>query len=201
MLPWLSDRLVTLFSRGSEGRRRMRRSAHGSSVFATAARVWSEVADARGLEAVDDPMRRELRYAGAIRGLPCELALEDTGESFATWLTVERTADLPAAVRVVRAAPMAALAARILRRRHASGDADFDAVFLITSASALAVTMALDEDARAALLAVAHRLPELNVSSRAVALRMQGVELGHDALLALIDALVRAPTAAAMPYR
>jgi hypothetical protein len=200
VLEWLSDQLVDLTVRGVE-RRRRRRSLHLTSVFATAVRVWSEVAAARGLVAVDDPTRRELRYAGALRGLPCELALVDSGASFATWLTVQRAAELPADVHVAGAAPMAALAARVVGRRRATGDDDFDAAFLTTSASVRAVALALDEGARAALLAVAHRLPRARFSPRRVSLQMQGAELGHETLLDLLDALVRAPATAAVAYR
>jgi hypothetical protein len=199
VLPFLSERLMALFQRGL-GDRRTRRSSHLSSVFLTAARIWSEVAEARGLEAVDDPMRRELRYAGAIRGMPCELALLDVGEGFVTVLRVEK-AELRGEVRVVPRAPLASLAHRLLGRRHVTGDEAFDAAFLTTSTSVRAASATLDTEARAALLAVAHRLPVLELGRGGLALQMQGVELGHDALLALLDALVRAPASAAMPYR
>ena len=102
---------------------------------------------------------------------------------------------------MVAAAPLASLATRLLGRRYSTGDEAFDAAFLTTSTSAQAASAALDAEARAALLAVAHRLPELDFGRRGFALRMQGVELGHEALLALLDALVRAPASAAMPYR
>jgi hypothetical protein len=192
--------MMALFHRGLADRR-LRRSSHLSSVFVAAARVWAEVAESRGLEAVDDPTRRELRYAGAIRGIPCELALLDTGQGFVTVLRVEKAADVAGDVRVVAAAPLASIAQRLLGRRCATGDEAFDAAFLTTSTSAQAPAVLLDAEARAAILAVAHRLPELDLGRRGVALRMQGAELGHEVLRDLIDALVRAPTGAAMPYR
>ena len=198
MLPFITNYLLSLHNR----RRRRAGLASGAraGVFATAARIWSEVAAARGL-AGDDPDQPGLRFAGAIHGVGCELVLDDERLIFRTSLRVILPTEAATRMRLSPSETGWARTVRLLGRRIRSGDAEFDHCFTVAADSEDVALAVLDATTRAALMSVRERAPHVRWEQREILVEMDGAELGHDVLLDLIDAFVRAPGAPLTPYR
>jgi hypothetical protein len=193
--------LMALHAASFGAQRRMVVAGQHASVLGMARRLWSEIAEARGLDLVTDP-ESVLRFEGAIRGVRCELSLlEDPASGFRTTLRAALPATAPSRVCVGPARTTWAMAAAVLGRRVRTGDVEFDRAYSVTSDPRRTARTPVDAAARAALLAVRHRAPRLVRDGREVFLEMDGAELDQPALLDLVDALVCPPERDAAPYR
>jgi hypothetical protein len=174
------------FMRLYRGQRRRGRVVQ-STVPEVAARVWGEVASARGLAEIAAENGPLLSFTGTVRGVPCTLDLLEVPGSIVPRTRVAATRhDDGQWLRVGTASAARRLGATLAGRRVATGDAGFDAAFVARGDGAV-----LDEVVRAALEAVGPRYPELRVAGAEVELTMEGAELVHECLGAVLDAVVR----------
>lgn len=162
------------------------------STMAMIERVWMEVAEEQKLT-VDAAGALGIR--GDVEGVPCEVELGETAEGICT---VARAHRLPEIAQRLQVSPrdLAAKARALFGAKTTeTGDALFDAAFVVTASPEGFVSQALDEATRQTLLLLAPRAPMLTYDGSTLELTMAGAELVHEhlsALLALLAHVARA---------
>lgn len=187
--PIISSMLMGLFQ-GAQARRRRPTSSVDATIRRVAAGVWMEVGAAHGLELTADP---ELALRGTIRGVVCEIAL--VGEGATTFTLGKGTHDRTLGGHLA-IAPMSfarAVAAHVTGSRVQTGDREIDESFIILSDPPLLADALLDDEVRAALLAMRSRNPHVAIEGDAITLELEGTEMVHENVHAIVGLLSRVP--------
>ena len=74
-----------------------------------------------------------------------------------------------------------------------SGDREFDESFVVVSSSPRLAEAVLGDEVRTGLMAMRSRNPHLAIEGDAVTLELEGPEMVHENLHAIVDMLSRAP--------
>jgi hypothetical protein len=181
--------LMSLFQ-GAQARRRGPTSSVDATIRRVAAAVWTEVGTPHGLELTTDP---ELALRGTVRGVVCEVAL--VGEGAATFTLGKGTHGKSLGGRLA-IAPVTlgrAVAARVTGRRVRIGDREIDESFVILSDSPSLADAFLGDDLRTALLAMRSRNPHIEIEGDAITVELEGTEMVHENLHAIVALLSRVP--------
>ncbi|MBI4951148.1 MAG: hypothetical protein HY908_03880 [Myxococcales bacterium] len=166
----------------------------GSSTHDVVLRVWREVVEPEEMSLADAPEGVVFLLAGSWHGHPCELALVRVKGSIVPRTRVRSSAaSAEARLRVAPRSAWRGLAAGVTGQRVRTGDLDFDRAFVVTGAAG---ARALDAASREVLLFERAREPELRIARGELVLHMEGAELGHESVAALLDACVRIARAA-----
>lgn len=179
--------LMGLFQ-GSQARRRRPTSSVDAIIRRVTAGIWSEVGATYGLELATEP---ELTLRGTVREVLCEITL--VGEGAATFTLANGIHDRSLGGRLA-VAPVSfgrSVAARLTGSRVQTGDREFDEGFVILSEPASFASTFLNDDMRAGLLAMRLRNPHVSVGSDAVTIELEGTEMVHENLHAIVGILSR----------
>lgn len=192
MYPIISAMLTGLFL-GAQARRRRPTSSVDTTIRRVAAGVWSEVGAVHGLELTADP---ELALTGAVRGVACEIALVGEGAATFTLCRGAHNRSLGGHLVLAPASFGRVVAARVTGRRVQTGHPEFDESFVVVSDSRALADAFLSDEARPMLLATRSRNPHLAINGEVVSLELEGTEIAHENLHAIVRLLSRAPSSA-----
>jgi hypothetical protein len=158
------------------------------STMAMVERVWMEVAEERGLSV--DPAGA-LGIRGDVDGVPCEVELGEVEQGVSTVARAHRIPEVAQRLSITPRDWTAKARALLGAKGVSTGSAEIDAAFVVTASPEDVARRALDDATRELLLAIASRRPHLDYDGSTVELRLDGAEMVHENLGAVLDLLVR----------
>ena len=171
----------------------------GSSALGAAVEVWSDVASSRGFGLRTDDagpvLHGDLRSGGAFEMAVCS----DSEGQYTTLAATRLPAPLVGSVVVRPHEPWTRLLA-FLVRPPSDLPKELTSVFFVRS-SATAATTVLTPKVQALLALVSDRLPQVQATGEDVLLVLEGVELLHERVEAILDAFDTLSPIATGPYR
>lgn len=196
--PIFSSMLMSLFE-GAQAKHRAPHTSVDVTIRRVAAGVWREVGASHGLELEADP---DLVLSGTVRGAACEITLVGMGTETFTLARSKHDRSLGGRLVLAPASLARSVAAAVMWSRVRTGDREIDESFVVVSRPASLAEVFLGDEVRAALLAMRTRNPHLAIRGDTITLELEGTEMVHENLHAIVSLLSCAPREGmAAPYR
>jgi uncharacterized protein YjbI with pentapeptide repeats len=154
-----------------------------AAIRSMAAGIWAEVGAEHGLELAAGP---GLMLRGSVVGIECEIALVGKGTATSTLGRGTHDRNLGGRLIVTPANSGRAVAACLTGSRMRTRDRKFDDAFVLIAAPPTFADTCLNTEMRGALLAMRSRKPHLAVDGDAVTLEVDGTEMAHEHLHAIV---------------